>query len=38
MNYGAKALKAAQGKMTADDVHDVMDDITEQQVSKKIVG
>lgn len=31
MQYGAKALKSAHGNMSADDVHDVMDDIAEQQ-------
>ncbi|XP_039247757.1 charged multivesicular body protein 4b-like [Styela clava] len=31
MQLGAKALKQAHGNMSADDVHDVMDDIAEQQ-------
>lgn len=31
MQLGAKALKTAHGNMSADDVHDVMDDIAEQQ-------
>nr|XP_039270830.1 charged multivesicular body protein 4b-like [Styela clava] len=31
MQYGAKALKQVHGNMSADDVHEVMDDIEEQQ-------
>lgn len=31
MQLGAKALKQVHGNMSADDVHDVMDDIAEQQ-------
>lgn len=38
MRDGAKALKHAHGNMNADDVHDVMDDIAEQQEVAEEIG
>lgn len=38
MRDGAKALKQAHGNMSADDVHDVMDDISEQQEVAREIG